>query len=126
MGCTPAVLYTLGLLPFGLALARFPPCAECYKRAIVGTSAQPSFVSCTHQQVGCYIGSYAPGFLKLLVSKSRSLRVKKVLQATFVMKSGAMGLVLGAYLMLPCLVLLVLWSIRTIIERITATHVMML
>jgi hypothetical protein len=43
---------------------------------------------------------------------------------------GAMGLVLGVCLIVPCLVLLVLWSIRTImeatIERKTATHVMML
>jgi hypothetical protein len=43
---------------------------------------------------------------------------------------GAMGLVLGAWLMLPCLVPLVLWSIRAfieaIIERKMATHIMML
>jgi hypothetical protein len=56
MGGTAALLYSYGLLPFGLALARFPPCTECYNRAIVGTSAQPYFVSCTHQQVGCYMG----------------------------------------------------------------------
>jgi hypothetical protein len=43
---------------------------------------------------------------------------------------GTMGLVLGACLILPCLVPLVLWSIRTImeatIERKTAAHIMML
>jgi hypothetical protein len=32
------------------------------------------------------------------------------------MKSGAMGLILGVYLMLLCLVPLVLWSMRTIRE----------
>jgi hypothetical protein len=46
--------------------------------------------------------------------------------ATFVMKSEAMGLVLVACLILPCLALLVLQSIRTIIEatieRKTAAH----
>jgi hypothetical protein len=60
MGPIRVFLYTLGLLPFGLALARFPSCSECYKRAFVGTSTQPYFVSYTHQQVGCYIGSYTP------------------------------------------------------------------
>jgi hypothetical protein len=60
MGCTTALLYTLGRLPFGLTLARFPPCTECHKRAIVGTSKQPYFVSRTHKQVRCYIGSYTP------------------------------------------------------------------
>jgi hypothetical protein len=65
MGCTPALLYILGLLPFGLALAKFPPCTECYKRAFVGTSMQPYFVSYTHQQVGCYIGSYTPQVCKV-------------------------------------------------------------
>jgi hypothetical protein len=43
---------------------------------------------------------------------------------------GAMGLILGACLILPCLVSLVLWSIKTIteavIERKTATYVIML
>jgi hypothetical protein len=43
MGRTPALLYTLGLLPFGLALARFFPCTKCYKRAIVGLSIPPYF-----------------------------------------------------------------------------------
>jgi hypothetical protein len=42
----------------------------------------------------------------------------------------AIGLILGSCLILPCLVPLVLWSIRTvmeaIIERKTASHVMML
>jgi hypothetical protein len=53
MGCTPALLYTLGLLPFGLALKRFFSCTKCYKRVMVGTFAQPYFVSCTNQQVRC-------------------------------------------------------------------------
>jgi hypothetical protein len=35
---TPALLYTLGLLPFGLDLTRLPPCIECCKRAVVGVS----------------------------------------------------------------------------------------
>jgi hypothetical protein len=42
---------------------------------------------------------------------------------------GAMFLVLGAYLILSCLILLVLWFFRTIMEvtmeRKTAAHVMM-
>jgi hypothetical protein len=42
--------------------------------------------------------------------------------------TGAMGLILGACLMLPCLAPLVLLSIRTIreaiIERKTAAHIM--
>jgi hypothetical protein len=43
-------------------------------------------------------------------------KIKKIIQVTFVMESGAMGLVLGVCLMLPCLVPLVLQPIRTIIE----------
>jgi hypothetical protein len=65
-----------------------------------------------------------------MISNTKSPRVKKTIQATFVMENGVMGLVLGAYVMLPCLVPLVLWSIRTIteatIERKTVAHVMML
>jgi hypothetical protein len=60
MGCTPTLLYILGLLPFGFALAKFPPCTECYKRAFVGTSGQPYFVSYTYPQVGYYISLYTP------------------------------------------------------------------
>jgi hypothetical protein len=130
MGHTPALLYTLGLLAFGLALTRFFPCTKCYKKVIVGTSTQPYFVSCTHQQVRCYIGSYTPRLARLLVSDTKSPRVKKTMQTTFVIKSRAMGLILGAGLILPWLVPLALWSIRTIMEatikRKMATHVMML
>jgi hypothetical protein len=66
----------------------------------------------------------------LLVSDTKSPRVKKTMQPTFVMESRTMGLVLGACLMLPCLVPLVLQSTRTIVEHIikgkTAAQVMML
>jgi hypothetical protein len=130
LGLTPALLYTLGLLPFGLALTRFAPYTKCYKRTIVKTSTQPYFVSCTHQQVRCYIGSYTTRLTRLLVSDTKSPRVKKTVQTTFVIKSRAMGLNLAACLMLPCLVPLVLQSIMTIMEvtikRKMATHVMML
>jgi hypothetical protein len=64
------------------------------------------------------------------MSNTGSPKVRETMQAIFVIKSGVMGLVLGACLMLPCLVPLVLWSIKTIIEDIiekkTAAHVMML
>jgi hypothetical protein len=96
MGCAPSLPYTLGLLPFGLALARFFPCTKSYKRVIVGTSTLPYFVSCTQQHVRCYIGSYTPRLMRLLVSNTRSPRVKKTIQVTFVIKSGAMCLILGA------------------------------
>jgi hypothetical protein len=59
MGCTPALLYTLGLLPFGWTLQCFLHVLNIIT-AIVGTSTQPYFVSCTHQQVRCYICSYTP------------------------------------------------------------------
>jgi hypothetical protein len=96
----------------------------------VGTSTQPYFVSNTCQQVGCYIGSYTSRFASLPKSNTESPRVKKTMQATFVMESRAMGFVLGECLILPYLVLLVLQSISTIIEatiqRKTAAHVMIL
>jgi hypothetical protein len=71
-----------------------------------------------------------PRFARLLVSDSTSPRVKETMQATFVIKSRQRVLVLGACLMSPCLVPLVLWSIRMIIEasieRKTAVHIMVL
>jgi hypothetical protein len=116
MGCTPALLYTLGLLPFGLALTRFSPCTKCSKRAIVGTATQPYLVSYTHQHVRCKIGSYTPRLMRLLVNDTESPKVKQTMQTTFVIKAGLMGLILGTCLILPCLVPLVLQSIRTILE----------
>jgi hypothetical protein len=53
--------------------------------------------------------------VRLPVSDTESPRVRKI-QDTFVIKSRVMGLVLIACLMLPCLVPLVLQSIRTITE----------
>jgi hypothetical protein len=65
-----------------------------------------------------------------VVADTKNPRVKKTIQTTFVTKSRAMGLILEACLILPCLVPLVLWTIRIIIEatikRKTATHLMML
>jgi ABC-type transport system involved in cytochrome c biogenesis permease component len=67
---------------------------------------------------------------RLLVSDTKSLRVKKTVQATFVIKSRVIGLILGVCLILPCLVPLVLQSVKTIIKatikRKIATHVMIL
>jgi hypothetical protein len=54
--------------------------------------------------------------VRLLIRDTKSPRVRKIIEAMFVLKSRVMGLVLGACLMLPYLVPLVLWSIRTIIE----------
>jgi hypothetical protein len=39
---------------------------------------------------------------------------------------GAVGLILGACIIFPCFLPLVIWSIRSNIERKTAAHVMML
>jgi hypothetical protein len=50
--------------------------------------------------------------MRLLINDTKSPKVKKTIQTTFIMKSGAMGLILEVYLILPCLVLLVLRSIR--------------
>jgi hypothetical protein len=62
-----------------------------------------------------------PRFARLPVRNTKNPRVKKTMQAIFV---------LGACLMLPCLVPLVLQSTRTIVEHIikgkTAAQVMML
>jgi hypothetical protein len=71
-----------------------------------------------------------PRFVRLPFSDTKSPRVKKIMQATFVMESRRPGLALGACLVLPCLVPLVLQPIRTIlevtIETKTAAHIMML
>jgi hypothetical protein len=88
MGHTPALLHTLGLLPFGLALTRFFPCTKCYKRAIVGASAQPYFVSCTHQRSNVTLAHITPRLIRLLISDTKSPRVKKTIQTTFVIKVG--------------------------------------
>jgi hypothetical protein len=124
MECTLALLYTLGLLPFGLALERFSSCTECYKRALLGPSHSHTLYHIPTNR------SYPPWFGRMPVSDTKSPRIRKTIQATFVIKSRAMGLALGACLMLLCLVLLVLWSIRTIIEatieRKPAAQLMML
>jgi hypothetical protein len=89
MGCTPVLLYRLDLLPFGLALARFHPYTECYKRDFVGTSTQPYFVSYTHQRSDITSAHIFLGFARLLVSDSGSPRVRGTMQATFEMESGS-------------------------------------
>jgi hypothetical protein len=67
---------------------------------------------------------------KVASNDTKSPRVKKTIQTTLVIKNRMMGLILEACLILPFLVPLVLWSIRTIMEatikRKMATHVMML
>jgi hypothetical protein len=95
MGHTPAFLYTLGLLPFGLALSSFPPSTECYKRAFLGdlhhtlyhTSTNGSDVTLAHILFM---------FVRLLVGNTGSPRVRGTMQATFIMESrenGSAGLI---------------------------------
>jgi hypothetical protein len=75
--------YLLGWpLPTKCTECTVHPCTECYKRAIVGTSAQPYFVSCTHQQVrlGVTLAHILPSFARLPVSNTKSPRVKKTIQ----------------------------------------------
>jgi hypothetical protein len=67
---------------------------------------------------------------EVAVSDTKSPRVKKTLQTTFVIKTRVMDFILEACLISPCLVPLVLWPIRTIMEvtikRKMATHAMRL
>jgi hypothetical protein len=64
-------------LIFWVGSCKVFPCTECFKRAIVGTSAQPYFVSCTHEQVRYYLAHIFPRFVRLLISNTESPRVKK-------------------------------------------------
>jgi hypothetical protein len=78
------------------SLARFPLSTECYKRAFVGTSAHPYFISYTCQQVRCYISSYIPQVCKVAGRQSWKSQSKGTMQATFVMASrenGSAGLI---------------------------------
>jgi hypothetical protein len=84
----PVFFYTLRLLPFGLALARFLPCTECYKRAFFGTSAQPHFVFNRSDIISDHI---LIRFGRLLVGDTGNPRVRETMQATFVMESGENG-----------------------------------
>jgi hypothetical protein len=61
----------------------FPHVLNVTKRAIVGTSAQPYFVSCTHQQNRCYISSYTPQVCQVASSDIKVTEWKKKMQATF-------------------------------------------
>jgi hypothetical protein len=130
MGRTPALLYTLGLLPLGLALARFPHVLNVTRQPLLGPPHSHTLCHAPTNKLVVTSAHILPRFARLPVSNTKGPRVRKTMQATFVMESRAMGLVLGACLMLSCLVPLILWSIRTIIEatteRKTATHVMML
>jgi hypothetical protein len=47
------------------------------------------------------MGSYTPRLMRLLISDTKSPRVKKTIQTTFVIKSRVMGLILGVCLILP-------------------------
>jgi hypothetical protein len=73
----------------------------------------------TTNKLGVTLAHVLPRFVRLPVSNTKSSRIKKTMQATFVLESRMMGLVLESCLMLPCLALFVLWSIRTIIEATT-------
>jgi hypothetical protein len=129
MGGTPALLYTLGLLPFGLDLTRFSPCTKCYKshcwdlRTTILCILHPPTGQMLHQFIYSQVSEVA-------VSDTKSPRVKKTLQTTFVIKTRVMDFILEACLISPCLVPLVLWPIRTIMEvtikRKMATHAMRL
>jgi hypothetical protein len=106
----------LGLSLFGLALAHFPPCAECYESHCWDLCT--AILCITHPPTGwCYIGSYTPQVCAVASEQYWKSHSKENIQATFVMEKGATGLALGACLMWPCLVPSVFWSIRTITEK---------
>jgi hypothetical protein len=75
--CSPLHAWTLTLW---VGPCKVPPCTIWYKRATVRTSTQPCFVSCTPQQVRCYISSYTPRLARLLINDTKSPRLKKTIQ----------------------------------------------
>jgi hypothetical protein len=129
MGCTPVLLYTLGLLPFGLALARFPHVLNVIKEPLLGPPHSHTLYHAPINRLGVTSAPILPRFARLLVSSTKSPRVKKTMQATFALHHGKQGdgSYLGSMFVEPAWILR---SIRTIIEatidRKTAIHVMML
>jgi hypothetical protein len=120
----------LDSLPFRLAFARFLHVLNVLREPLLGPPHSHTLYPSPTNRSSVTSTHILPRFVRLLVNNSESPRVKKTIQATFVMESRVIGLVLVACLMLPCLVPLILWSIRTIIEatteRKTAAHVMMI
>jgi hypothetical protein len=129
-GCTPFLFYTLGLLPFGLAHTRFSHVLNVIREPLLGPPHSHTLYHAPTNKSSVTLAHILPRFVRLLVSDTKNPRIKKTIQATFVLESMVMGLFFGACLMLPFLVPLVLQSIKTIIEatihRKTATHGMML
>jgi hypothetical protein len=114
----------------GCPLQGFPHVLNVIRELLLGPPHSHTLYQAPTNRLGVTSAHILPGFVRLLVSDPKSPRVKKTMQATFVVESRVMGLILETCLMILCLVPLVLWFIRTITEatteRKTATHVMML
>jgi hypothetical protein len=91
MGSAPVFLYTLGLLLFGSALARFLPCAECYKRSLLGSPHSHTLYHTPTNRLDAASAHILRRFARLLVGDTGSPRVRETMQATFVMESGENG-----------------------------------
>jgi hypothetical protein len=94
MGHAPALLYTLGLSPFGLALARFPHVLKVVREPLLGPPNSHTLYHAPTNRLGVTTAHILPRFVRLLVSDTKGPRVKKTTQAIFVMESGTTGLVL--------------------------------
>jgi hypothetical protein len=101
MGCTPALLYTLGLLPFGLPLQGFSHVLNVIREPLLGPLHSYTLYHEPTNRSDVTLVHILPRLARLLVSDTKSPRVKKTVQTTFVIKSGAMDLILGACLILP-------------------------
>jgi hypothetical protein len=88
MGCSPVLLYTLGLLPFGLALARFPHVLNVTGEPLLGPPHSHTLYHAPTNRLGVTLAHIFPRFTRLLVSDTGSPRVKnkKTIEGTFVME----------------------------------------
>jgi hypothetical protein len=99
----------------GWPLQGFPHVLNVVREPLLGPPHSHTLYHPPTNKSGVSSAHILPRFVRLPVSDTESPRVRKI-QDTFVIKSRVMGLVLIACLMLPCLVPLVLQSIRTITE----------
>jgi hypothetical protein len=99
MGHTPALLYTLERLPFGFTRARFPYILNSIREPLLGPLHSHTLYYAPTNRSGVTSTHILPRFTRLPESNTKSPRVKKTMQATFVVKSEVMGFILGACLM---------------------------
>jgi hypothetical protein len=88
MGCTPALLYTPGLLPFGWPLQGFLLVLNIITEPLLGYPHSHTLYHAPTNRSGVISAPLLPRFVRLLVSNTKSPRVKKQFRLHLSWKAG--------------------------------------